>query len=72
MHSQIVRLTVAILIAAAVNAVAACDSSEPVAVGAAVPTAANVAYLKQMLARKDVPRTAARGKPPVVAQDLSD
>ena len=34
--------------------------------------AANVAYLKQMLARKDVPRTAARGKPPVVAQDLSD
>jgi Flp pilus assembly protein TadD len=33
--------------------------------------AANVAYLKQMLARKD-PRTAARGKPPVVAQDLSD
>lgn len=34
--------------------------------------AANVAYLKQMLARKDAPRTAARGKPPVVAQDLSD
>lgn len=34
--------------------------------------AANVAYLKQMLARKDQPRTAARGKPPVVAQDLSD
>jgi Flp pilus assembly protein TadD len=34
--------------------------------------AANVAYLKQMLARKDNPRTAARGKPPVVAQDLSD
>ena len=34
--------------------------------------AANVAILKQMLARKDVPRTAARGKPPVVAQDLSD
>jgi len=34
--------------------------------------AANVAYLKQMLARKDPPRTAARGKPPVVAQDLSD
>jgi Flp pilus assembly protein TadD len=34
--------------------------------------AANVAYLKQMLARKDTPRTAARGKPPVVAQDLSD
>jgi Flp pilus assembly protein TadD len=34
--------------------------------------AANVAYLKQMLARKDVPRTAVRGKPPVVAQDLSD
>ena len=33
--------------------------------------AANVAYLKQMLARKD-PRTAARGKPPVVAQDLSE
>jgi Flp pilus assembly protein TadD len=34
--------------------------------------AANVAYLKQMLARKDNPRTATRGKPPVVAQDLSD
>jgi Flp pilus assembly protein TadD len=34
--------------------------------------AANVAYLKQMLARKDTARTAARGKPPVVAQDLSD
>lgn len=34
--------------------------------------AANVAYLKQMLARKDIPRTAARGKPPVMAQDLSD
>jgi Flp pilus assembly protein TadD len=34
--------------------------------------AANVAYLKQMLARKDNPRTAARGKPPVVAQDPSD
>ena len=34
--------------------------------------AANVAYLKQMLARKDHPRTAARGKPPVMAQDLSD
>jgi Flp pilus assembly protein TadD len=34
--------------------------------------AANVAYLKQMLARKDAPRTAARGKPPVVAQDPSD
>ena len=34
--------------------------------------AANVAYLKQMLARKDAPRTAARGRPPVVAQDLSD
>jgi Flp pilus assembly protein TadD len=34
--------------------------------------AANVAYLRQMLARKDNPRTAARGKPPVVAQDLSD
>jgi Flp pilus assembly protein TadD len=35
--------------------------------------AANVAILKQMLARKDVPRTAARGgKLPVVAQDLSD
>ena len=34
--------------------------------------AANVAYLKQMLARKDTPRTAARGKPPVVAQDLPD
>ena len=34
--------------------------------------AANVAYLKQMLARKDLPRTAARGKPPVLAQDLSD
>ena len=34
--------------------------------------AANVAYLKQMLARKDNPRTAARGKPPVVAQDLAD
>ena len=34
--------------------------------------AANVAYLKQMLARKDNPRTAGRGKPPVVAQDLSD
>jgi Flp pilus assembly protein TadD len=33
--------------------------------------AANVAYLKQMLTRKD-PRTAARGKPPVMAQDLSD
>jgi Flp pilus assembly protein TadD len=31
--------------------------------------AANVAYLKQMLARKDRPRTAARGKPPIVAQD---
>ncbi len=27
--------------------------------------AANVAYLKQMLAKKDNPRTAARGKPPV-------
>ena len=34
--------------------------------------AANVAYLKQMLARKDQPRTAARAKPPVVAHDLSD
>ena len=34
--------------------------------------AANVAILKQMLARKDAPRTAARGKPPVVAQDLSE
>jgi Flp pilus assembly protein TadD len=34
--------------------------------------AANVAYLKQMLARKDNPRTAAGGKPPVVAQDLPD
>jgi len=34
--------------------------------------AANVAILKQMLARKDHPRTAARGKPPVVAQDASD
>ena len=34
--------------------------------------AANVAYPRQMLARKDNPRTAARGKPPVVAQDLSD
>ena len=34
--------------------------------------AANVAYLKQMLARKDNPRTAARGKPPVMAQDQSD
>jgi len=34
--------------------------------------AANVAYLKQMLARKDNPRTAARGKPPVMAQDLPD
>lgn len=34
--------------------------------------AANVAYLRQMLARKDNPRTAARGKPPVVAQDQSD
>ena len=34
--------------------------------------AANVAYLRQMLARKDNPRTAGRGKPPVVAQDLSD
>ena len=34
--------------------------------------AANVAYLKQMLARKDQPRTAAGGKPPVVAHDLSD
>jgi Flp pilus assembly protein TadD len=34
--------------------------------------AANVAILKQMLARKDPPRTASRGKPPVVAQDLSD
>jgi Flp pilus assembly protein TadD len=34
--------------------------------------AANVEILKQMLARKDVPRTAARDKPPVVAQDLSD
>jgi Flp pilus assembly protein TadD len=34
--------------------------------------AANAAYLKQMLARKDNPRTAARGKPPVVAQDPSD
>ena len=33
--------------------------------------AANVAYLKQMLARKDHPRTA-RGKLPVVAQDLPD
>src|SRR4051812_33340465 len=33
--------------------------------------AANVAYLRQMLARKD-PRTAVRGKPPVMAQDLSD
>ena len=30
--------------------------------------AANVAYLKQMLAKKDNPRTAARGKPPVMAQ----
>ncbi|MEZ5821033.1 MAG: tetratricopeptide repeat protein [Bradyrhizobium sp.] len=34
--------------------------------------AANVAYLKQMLARKDHPRTAMRGRPPVVAQDQSD
>ena len=34
--------------------------------------AANAAYLKQMLARKDNPRTAARGKPPVVALDPSD
>jgi len=34
--------------------------------------AANVAYLRQMLARKDNPRTAGRGKPPVVAQDPSD
>lgn len=34
--------------------------------------AANVAYLKQMLVRKDHPRTAARGKPPVVAQDPAD
>ena len=34
--------------------------------------AANVAYLKQMLARKDNPRTAAGSKPPVVAQDLPD
>ena len=35
--------------------------------------AAHVAILKQMLARKDVPRTAARaGKLPVVAQDLAD
>src|SRR5689334_464912 len=34
--------------------------------------AANVAYLRQMLTRKDQPRTAARGKPPVMAQDLSD
>ena len=33
--------------------------------------AANVTYLRQMLARKD-PRTAVRGKPPVMAQDLSD
>jgi Flp pilus assembly protein TadD len=33
--------------------------------------AANVTYLRQMLARKD-PRTAARGKPPVMAQDVSD
>ena len=33
--------------------------------------AANVAYLKQMLNRK-VPRTVARGKPPVMAQDPSD
>jgi len=33
--------------------------------------AANVAYLKQMLNRKD-PRTVARGKPPVMAQDPAD
>ncbi|KAK0357928.1 hypothetical protein LTR94_037414, partial [Friedmanniomyces endolithicus] len=45
------------------------------AVAQALPpdeAAANVAYLKQMLARKDAPRISARGKPPVVAQDLSD
>jgi Flp pilus assembly protein TadD len=34
--------------------------------------AANVAYLKQMLARKDTPRTARNGKPPVVAFDQAD
>lgn len=35
--------------------------------------AANVAYLKQMLARKDNPRVASRkGKPPVVAFDQAD
>jgi Flp pilus assembly protein TadD len=35
--------------------------------------AANVAYLKQMLSRKDNPRTAARnGKPPVVAFDQAN
>src|ERR1700704_1553040 len=34
--------------------------------------AANVAYLKQMLAKKDSARTAARGKPAVMAQDQSD
>ena len=35
--------------------------------------AANVAYLKQMLSRKDNPRTASRnGKPPVVAFSPSD
>src|SRR6266516_4152946 len=34
--------------------------------------AANVAYLKQMLNRKDIPRTARNGKPPVVAFSPSD
>ena len=34
--------------------------------------AANVAYLKQMLNRKDNPRTARNGKPPVVAFSPSD
>src|SRR5947199_1013114 len=34
--------------------------------------AANVAYLKEMLSRKDNPRTARNGKPPVVAFSPSD
>jgi Flp pilus assembly protein TadD len=34
--------------------------------------AANVAYLKQMLNRKDNPRTARNGKPPVVAFDQAN
>jgi Flp pilus assembly protein TadD len=34
--------------------------------------AANVAYLKEMLSRKENPRTARNGKPPVVAFDQAD